>query len=261
VAYKTAAIRDHDGSFGGGPESYVLINDGPNDSIAVDTGACEIKPTWNAAVCKGDVGRMNIGAAAGGGRGAGPGGPGAAGFGGPGGRGAGAGPGGPAVAGGPGAAGGRGGPGGPGAPGAGAGPGGRGAAGGPGGRGGATGPAQPPIVLSRNGKDYTVTNGTVRAGTEIKVTTERPTVALSVTEMEKGSWVIFDLPGFTAAASGTQQNSLDALRKASETSYFKDKGELWVKVVSPGDPGNGAPGGGASITVSRDAAAATVAAR
>ena len=116
-------------------------------------------------------------------------------------------------------------------------------------------------MLSRNGKDYTVTNGTVRAGTEIKVTTERPTVALSVTEMEKGSWVIFDLPGFTAAASGTQQNSLDALRKASETSYFKDKGELWVKVVSPGDPGNGAPGGGASISVSRDAAAVTAAAR
>ena len=86
-------------------------------------------------------------------------------------------------------------------------------------------------------------------------------MALSLTEMEKGSWVIFDLPGFTTAASGTQQNSLDALRKASETSYFKDKGELWVKVVSPGDPGNGAPGGGASICVSRDAGAVTAAAR
>jgi cell migration-inducing and hyaluronan-binding protein len=239
TAYKTAAIRDHDGSFGGGPESYVLINDGVNDSIAVDTEACEIKPTWNAAVCKGDVGRMNIGAAGGGGRGAGPGGRGAgAGFGGPGAPGAAAGPGGP---------------------------GGRGAAagpGGPGGRGGgAGGAAQPPIVLSRNGKDYTVTNGTVRAGTEIKVTTERPSVSLSLTEMEKGSWVIFDLPGFTTAASGAQQDSLDALRKASETSYFKDKGELWVKVVSPGDPGTGAPGGGASISVSRDAAAVTAAAR
>jgi hypothetical protein len=79
--------------------------------------------------------------------------------------------------------------------------------------------------------------------------------------------VIFELPGFTTAASGTQQNSpaqqnsLDALRKATESSYFKDKGELWVKVVSPGDPGNGAPGGGASISVSRDAAAVTAAAR
>jgi cell migration-inducing and hyaluronan-binding protein len=34
--------------------------------------------------------------------------------------------------------------------------------------------------------------------------------------------VIFQLPGFTTAASGTQQSSLDALRKAGETSYFKD---------------------------------------
>ena len=93
------------------------------------------------------------------------------------------------------------------------------------------------------------------------MTTERPTVALSVTEMEKGSWVIFDLPGFTTAASGTPQDSLDALRKASDTSYFKDKDALWVKVVSPGDPGNGAPGGGVSVTVSRDAAAVTAAAR
>ncbi len=260
TAYTTAAIRDHDGSFGGGPESYVLINDGVHDSIAVDTQACEIKPTWNAAVCKGDVGRMNIGGGGGFGRGGfGRGGFGRGGFGG---RGAGAGPGGPGGRG-PG-----GGPGGPGAGGVAAGPGGpygRGAAagpGGPGGRGrGAGAPAQPPIVLSRNGKDYTVTNGTVRAGTEIKVTTERKTVALSLTELEKGSWVIFDLPGFTTATSGTQQNSLDALRKASETSYFKDKGQLWVKVVSPGDPDTGAPGGGASISVSRDAAAVTTAAR
>ena len=236
AAYTTAAIRDHDGSFGGGPESYVLINDGVHDSIAVDTEACEIKPDWNAAVCKGDVGRMNIGAGGGGGRG-GPGGPGAAGgrggFGGPGAAGRGGAPGGPAVAGGPGAAGGRGGP------------------GGRGGAGGAAAPAQPPIVLSRNGKDYTVTNGTVRAGTEIKVTTERPSVSLSLTEMEKGSWVIFDLPGFTTAASGSQQNSLDALRKASDTSYYKDKDSLWVKVVSSGDSGTGAPGGGTSLQVSR----------
>ena len=230
VAYKTAAIRDHDGSFGGGPESYVLINDGPNDSIAVDTGACEIKPTWNAAVCKGDVGRLNVGGP-GGGRGAG--------------AGLGGGRGGAAVAGGPGA--GRGGPGGPGA--ANGGP--AGGFGGRGGGGGAGGDPQPPIVLSRNGKDYTVTTGTVRAGTEIKVTTERPSVSLSLTEMEKGSWVIFDLPGFTTAASGAPQDSLAALRNASDTSYFKDKDALWVKVVSNGDPGTGAPGGGTSLQVSR----------
>ena len=73
VAWKAAAIRDKDGSVGGVPNSYMLINDGVNDSIAVDTEACEIKPTWNAAVCKGDVGRLNFGGGGGfgGARGAG----------------------------------------------------------------------------------------------------------------------------------------------------------------------------------------------
>jgi G8 domain len=232
TAYKTAVIRDKDGSFGGGPNSYVLINDGVNDSIAADAEACEIKPTWNAAVCKGDVGRLNFGGGGGGfggarGAGAGPGGPGA--------RGAAAGPGAPA---GPAAPGGRGAAAGPGAPGA------RG-----GGAGGAA--AQPPVVLSRNGKEYTVTGTNVRAGTEIKVTTERPNVSLSLTELDRGSWVIFELPGFTTAASGTPQDSLDALRKASDTSYYKGKDSLWVKIVSNGDPGNGAPGGGTSLQVSR----------
>ena len=238
TAYKTAVIRDRDGSFGGGPDSYVLINDGVNDSIAADAGACEIKPTWNAAVCKGDVGRLNVGGAGGGGRGFGGGAPGGLGAG-RGGLGA------PAAAvavSGPGgavAAGGRGGPGG------------RGGAGGRGGFGGAGAAAQPPVVLSRNGKEYNVTGTNVRAGTEIKVTTERPSVSLSLTELDRGSWVIFELPGFTTAASGAPQDSLDALRKASATSYYKDKDELWVKVVSSGDSGTGAPGGGTSLQVSR----------
>src|SRR5690242_12752860 len=35
-AYKTAAMRDKDGSLGAGPNAYVLINDGVNDSIATD---------------------------------------------------------------------------------------------------------------------------------------------------------------------------------------------------------------------------------
>ena len=60
TSYKTAAFRDRDGSLGGGPNSYVLIHDGVNDSIAVDAQACEIKPTWNAAVCKGDIGRLSF---------------------------------------------------------------------------------------------------------------------------------------------------------------------------------------------------------
>ena len=108
------------------------------------------------------------------------------------------------------------------------------------------------MVLSRNGKDYTLTGTNVRAGTEIKVTTERPSVNLSLTELDKGSWVIFQLPGFTTAASGTPQNSLDALRKASDTSYFKDKDVLWVKVVSDGNGADaGGPGRGTSLQVSR----------
>jgi cell migration-inducing and hyaluronan-binding protein len=69
--------------------------------------------------------------------------------------------------------------------------------------------------------------------------------------MDAGSWVIFELPGFTTAASGTPQDSLDALRKASATSYYKDKDSLWVKLVSAGDARNGAPGGGTSLQVSR----------
>jgi cell migration-inducing and hyaluronan-binding protein len=74
---------------------------------------------------------------------------------------------------------------------------------------------------------------------------------LSVTELDRGSWVIFELPGFTTAAAGTAQASLDALRQAADTSYFKGNGSLWVKLVSAGDPGGGAPGGGTSLQVSR----------
>ncbi|HTT05370.1 MAG TPA: hypothetical protein VMF64_08775, partial [Steroidobacteraceae bacterium] len=226
TAYKTAVIRDVDGSFGDGPDSYVLINDGVNDSIAADAGACEIKPSWNAAICKGDVGRLDIGGPGG------PGGPG--GFGGFG-RAPGAGP---APA--------NGTPVGPGAP--------------AGQRfGGPPGPPPPPVILSRNGRQYNLTRTNVRAGTEITLTTARPTVDLRLSELDRGSWVIFKLPGFTTAASGTPQGSLDALRRANETSYFKDKDALWVKVVSNGSGANppyggglgGADAGGNRVQVSR----------
>jgi cell migration-inducing and hyaluronan-binding protein len=79
------------------------------------------------------------------------------------------------------------------------------------------------------------------------VTTERPDVSLTLTELDAGSWVIFELPGFTTAASGTERNSIDALRRASDTSYFKDQDALWVKVVSAGGLGRAAT----SIEVSR----------
>jgi cell migration-inducing and hyaluronan-binding protein len=79
-------------------------------------------------------------------------------------------------------------------------------------------------------------------------------VNLSLTELDAGSWVLFELPDFTTAASGTAVDSLDALREASDTSYYKADGSLWVKLVSSGDiPGaqGRGPSGGASLQVSR----------
>jgi hypothetical protein len=47
---------------------------------------------------------------------------------------------------------------------------------------------------------------------------------------------VFELPGFTSADAGKQQDSLDALRKATETSYFKAPDAVWVKLVVPTAP-------------------------
>src|SRR6188508_3197498 len=58
-AYRTAAIHDLDGTTTGVPNSYVLIHDGENDSVATDD-TCKIHPTWNASVCAGDIGRMQF---------------------------------------------------------------------------------------------------------------------------------------------------------------------------------------------------------
>ena len=93
------------------------------------------------------------------------------------------------------------------------------------------------------------------AGSEYKVTTERPSVNINVKELDAGSGGMVELAGFTTANSGTAVDSLDALRKASDTSYYKGDGSLWVKVVSTGDvlgsgPGKG-PGPGDSLQVSR----------
>jgi cell migration-inducing and hyaluronan-binding protein len=234
-SYKTSVFHDLDGSVTGVADSFILINDESN-AIAIDQ-ACEIRPTWNAAVCTGDVGRLAL---------AGPGGGG--GF--------------PPIPGPPAA----------GAPGANSA---RGAATGAGAEvvpapgaakpgasatpraipfGRPAGPPQPPVVLSRDGKDLTLAADTnIRAGSEIKVATERPSVDLRLSELDKGSWMIFELPGFTTAESGTPQGSLEALRKASATSYYKGKDALWVKVVSNGEGARiaGPGAGGTSIQVSR----------
>src|ERR1700733_12010802 len=186
-AYRTASIHDLDGSTTGIPDSYVLLQDGENDSVATDD-TCVIHPTWNASVCKGDIGRIQfrIGRA-------GPT------------RGAGLALKDVALR-----------------------------------SAGAARAAAPeiPITLSRNGQDFKITanQSTVRAGTEIRVKTERPEVAISLSEMAKDSWVVFELPGFANATSGKQQDSIDALRTATETSYFKGPDAVWVKLVIPTAP-------------------------
>jgi cell migration-inducing and hyaluronan-binding protein len=195
VAYRSLAIHDLDGSVGGMGDAYILIHDGENDSVATDEVACEIQPSWNASVCTGDVGRLYFRAGQ------------IASLPTPG-----------TLRGGfgfgfvrptfppPGAA--------------------RAAPAAP--------PAPPaPVALARNGKEFKITanQSTVRAGTEIQVLTEREEVSLSLTEMDQGSWVIFELPGFASAASGTQQGSMDAMRNANETSWFRGGDALWIKLV------------------------------
>src|SRR6185369_13906553 len=200
-AYRTLSFRDVDGSVTGIPDSHVMLHDGENDSVVTDD-TCKIEPTWNASACKGDIGRLNLTDA----RGELP-------------------------------------------------------------RavnlesrtarfallssiGGinandplvksqraalfARRPPQPPVTLIRNGKEFKAPGdqSTVKAGTEIQVKTERPEVTLSLSEMDKGSWVMFKLPGYAKATSGTQQSSMDALRKATETSWFKDGNNVWVKLVA-----------------------------
>jgi cell migration-inducing and hyaluronan-binding protein len=188
-----------------------MLHDGENDSVVTDS-TCKIQPTWNASVCTGDIGRLNLSdsrgelganvnietrsarfaflSGIGGNRPA-----------------AGAAPAAPAP---------------------------RPARVAPVAR-----PAPPaPIALVRNGKEFKITGNqsTVRAGTEILVKTERQSVSLSLAEMDQGSWVLFELPGFTKAASGTEQPSMDALRKANATSYFRAGDALWVKLVATKAP-------------------------
>ena len=204
IVYKHSVFHDADGTITGIPDSYII-----NDTGYDPDDACEARPTWNAYVCTGDVGRMNVG------------GGGILGF---------------SFGGGP-----R-----PTeyeiAPG--------------GGRIRGTFPDAPPIKLSRNGKEFEAEGETnVRAGSKYTLKTAKDSVDIRVRELDAGSWVMFELPGFTAADSGKAVNSLDALRTASATSWFSDDDALWVKVVSNGDiPGRGpgqGPGQGERVQVSR----------
>jgi len=170
-AWRGAAIHDRDGSVGGVPNSYIVIDNG----IASDEQACQIKPDWHAAVCKGDYGSFSVG--------------GNLGFGGE--------------------------------------------------------PITDPIMMSRNGRRYEYTGQTtIRSGAEVRLETARKSLALSLREMDKGSFVIFELPGFTTSAAGEAETSLAALRAAPGTAYFKDGDKsLWVKLVVADPVGIGGPGG------------------
>jgi hypothetical protein len=228
-AWQRLAIHDLDGTTTGMGDSYILLYDGENNSVAADN-TCKVQKSWNAVLCKGDIGALNVGAAGGAG---GP----RGGFGAP--RAGGAGPGAGAPAGAAGAAAGAAAR----APGSdptsgpsiGVPPGAGGAAGAAAPRGfafGGGGAPQQPVTLVR-GKEQIKLRGngaTIKAGTEVELKTERPEFSLSLSEMELGSWVVFKLPGYSKAEA-KEAGSLDALRKASETTYFKDKDTLWVKVV------------------------------
>src|SRR5690606_27697284 len=170
AAYRSATIHDVDGSVGGTPGAYIVIDNG----IASAEDTCEIKASWNAAVCVADMGRFSIGDTRQ--------------F--------------PEFA---------------------------------------SGPATDPIVLQRNGKRYEY-NGetTIPSGAEIRVSTSRKDLSLHLREMDQGSWVIFELPGFAEPAGGRRVASLDELRSASATAYFKDGDTLWAKLVVE-DPAEDGP--------------------
>ena len=104
----------------------------------------------------------------------------------------------------------------------------------------ATGPATNPVVLERSGRRYEY-NGetTVHSGSQIRVSTMRDNVSLHLREMDKGSWVIFELPGFTAPGGGAQVASMEALRAANQTATFRDENSLWVKLVVEDDAADG----------------------
>ena len=177
AAFLTAAIHDRDGSASGIPDSYIVIDNG----IANDDEACEPRPSWGAAVCVGDMGRLSLG--------------GGFAFGG--------------------------------------------------------GAVEDPITLRRNGREFDYRGQTtIRSGAELKVETTRDSVPLRLSDMDDGSWILLEMPGFTTADTGTEQRSMAALRDASGMSYYNDGDTLWVKLV-PTNDGAGGFGASPSITVSR----------
>ena len=93
-------------------------------------------------------------------------------------------------------------------------------------------PTTDPVILNRDGKRFEY-NGetTIGSGAEVRVETAKKDLAVSLREMDQGSFVILQLPGFHSAAEGTAQTTLADLRSAKSTSYFKDGDTLWVKLM------------------------------
>jgi len=161
AAYNSATIKDVDGSVGGIPGAYIVINNG----IAAAEDTCVTMAAWNAAVCPGDMGRFSIDDS-----------------------------------------------------------------------NEFTefqvGPAENPVMLERNGMRYEYsTETTVQSGSQIRISTMRDNLALHLREMDEGSWVIFELPGFQSAAGGTTVASMDDLRASDTTATFQGENALWVKLV------------------------------
>ncbi len=178
-AWRGATIHDRDGSVGGIPGAYIVLDNG----IASDADACDLRTDWGAAVCQGDFGRFSIG--------------GQFGFG--------------------------------------------------------NGPIADPVILSRNGRRFEYTGETtIRSGAEVRVETSRQDMTLSLREMDDGSWLIVELPGFTSSVGGVEQESLAALREATDNSWYRDEDGLWVKLVvdNQADASMPSPSGGvgASLT-------------
>ena len=76
----------------------------------------------------------------------------------------------------------------------------------------------------------------MRAGTEIRVKTEEPGSCYQLERNGQRLMGRIRAAGFANATSGKQQDSIDALRKATETSYFKGPDAVWVKLVIPTAP-------------------------
>ena len=93
-------------------------------------------------------------------------------------------------------------------------------------------PISDPVILSRDGRRYEYFGETtIGSGAEVRVETGREDLSLSLREMDKDSFVLLELPGFTKASSGAELSSLDDLRASPGTAWFKDDDSLWVKLV------------------------------